>query len=37
MHGAYREAGMTAIEIEAALENEGEHVVEALVARAERR
>jgi hypothetical protein len=37
MHGAYREAGMTAIEIEAALESEGEHVVEALVARAERR
>jgi len=36
-HGAYREAGMTAIEIEAALESEGEHAVEALVARAERR
>lgn len=32
-----REAGMTAIEIEAALESEGEHAVEALVARAERR
>ena len=37
MHGAYREAGMTAIEIEAALESEGEHAVEALVARAEKR
>jgi len=37
MHTAYRGAGMTAIEIEAALESEGEHAVEALVARAERR
>lgn len=36
MHAAYREAGMTAIEIEGALESEGEHAVEALVARAER-
>jgi hypothetical protein len=36
MHGAYREAGMTAIEIEAALESEGERAVEAMVARAER-
>jgi hypothetical protein len=37
MHSAYGEAGMTAIEIEAALESEGERAVETLVARAERR
>jgi len=37
MHSAYRGSGMTAIEIEAALEREGERTVEAMVARAERR
>ncbi len=37
MRDAYREAGMTVIEIEAALESEGEHAVRALPAHAERR
>ena len=37
MHTAYREAGMTAIEIEAALERHGDGAVKAMVARMEGR